>query len=80
MDTEQFRAALTTLGLSVGELARLFEHLGDDAKAPTIRRRIERWASGSTRIPGEATAFLNVLLDEPRVVRRYRKELTNDRS
>lgn len=75
MNTKEFRTALHELDFSVGDLARLFEHLGDDAKPTTIRRRIERWAAGTARVPGEAVAFLNIMLDDPRIARRYRKHV-----
>ena len=61
MTTEDFRAALSRLGLSQAALARLLAELGDTAQPSTILRRIERWIQGTRRVPGEMAALLTLL-------------------
>jgi hypothetical protein len=74
MTNNQFRTTLAHLEMSQGALARLFTHLGDTAAPVTIRRRVERWAQGAAAIPGEAAAFLNLLVEFPEVLERMRDE------
>ncbi len=67
MTTEEFRESLGRMKLSQGALARMFKALGDTADPLTIRRRVESWAQGRTRVPGEAAAFMTLLERFPAV-------------
>jgi hypothetical protein len=73
METEELREALKELKLSQGALARIFKHLGDTADQTTIRRRVERWAQGGTRISGEGAALVNLLMRYPDVAAELRQ-------
>jgi DNA-binding transcriptional regulator YiaG len=81
MTTDEFRATLKRLGLSQGALSRILLHLGDPAEPITVRRRVERWAQGGHRIPGEAIALLTLLdqhadiLDELQLVVSTKREI-----
>jgi hypothetical protein len=68
MTPDEFRAALARLSLSQGMLSRTFRFLGDPAAAKTIRTRVERWASGKAKVPGEAVAFIGLLDRYPAVL------------
>ena len=68
MTTEEFRAALQRLGLSQGALARLLTRFRDPADPVTVRRRVERWAQGGSRVPGEMIALLTVLELYPQIL------------
>lgn len=61
MTSDEFRAALARLDLTQVGLARLLQEHGDPAQLPSIIRRVQRWASGEYRVPGEAIALLNLL-------------------
>lgn len=79
MDTTTFRACLDRLGLSQGALARLLTELGDPASALTVLRRVERWAQGAARVPGEMVAFLALLERYPRILRDLRGAVVRER-
>lgn len=53
---------MTQLDLTPDELARLYAHLGDTADLATITRRVRRRMNSDSEAPGEAIAFLNLLL------------------
>lgn len=50
------------LGLTVADLARIYSQLGDPADADSIQRRIRRRMHADGGPPGEAIAFLNLLI------------------
>ncbi|MDQ2803662.1 MAG: hypothetical protein M3Y41_13650 [Pseudomonadota bacterium] len=44
----------------------MLAELGDPAEPSTILRRVQRWATGDHKIPGELVALLTVLERHPR--------------
>jgi hypothetical protein len=73
METDELRDALRELDLTQGALARIFTYLGDPADPMTIRRRVERWAQGGTRISGEGAALVNLLKRYPAIAAELRQ-------
>lgn len=63
MTPEAFRAALARHGLDAEGFAALLRGAGDGTYLPWIRRRVRRWTSGASGVPGEAALALR-LLDE----------------
>lgn len=61
MNADEFRAALARLGLTQVGFARFLRDQGDPGQFPSIIRRVQRWASGDYRIPGEVIALLSLL-------------------
>jgi len=60
MTSDEFRAALELLGLSVTAFADLLVALGD--RANDKMRTVQRWAAGSQDIPGPVQALLQLLV------------------
>jgi hypothetical protein len=53
---------MSRLGLSAADLARLYSDLGDPAGEAVIYRRVRRRMKAGAEVPGEAVAFLNLLI------------------
>lgn len=60
MTSDEFRAALDALELSVATFARLLDELGD--RANDKLRTVQRWAAGKQDIPGPVQALLQLLV------------------
>lgn len=56
-----FRAMLEEIGETQTSLARLMERNGDDRKAATILRNIQRMANGEARVSGEMRVILTMI-------------------
>jgi hypothetical protein len=60
-DAEWFRVMLKEIGETQSSLARLMERNGDDRKAATILRNIQRMANGEARVSGEMRVILTMI-------------------
>jgi hypothetical protein len=56
----EFRAFLAEIGATQSGFARTMRRLGDDRERDTIRRHVERMATGQARISGQMRVIMSI--------------------
>ena len=63
MTSDEFRLAISRAGYSQSTLASRLMDLGDPRPRVTILRNLSNYTNGTTRVPGEMIAFVNLLAE-----------------